>query len=399
MRVAMPFIALPYLMSTVGGNNYGTVVFVQSIVAFFALLINYGFDTSAVRDVSIFRNEKKQLDKIVSSVFIIKTFFTCISFILLVGILAVIPKLGALSTVFYFAFIACISNILLPVWYFQGKEEMKKLTIVKFFSIACYTVSIFIFIRKTEDYPYIALLQSISLIVSTVISCYYVFVRDKIRLIIPSVAFLKKMFRESSPFFMSRASLTVNSYMAKIMSGFFLSETIVAAFDVAQKIINGGMIPVQMFNQALYPNMSKAQDKNMLRHSFRIVTLITTCVSAAIFLLSDFLVYLLSGGQTPEAVNILRILCLYLFFSGFSLIMGTSSLVAFGYQKPFNVSVIWSSVVLIICYSLMILSGSSSIYLYAFALVAAELMIFGYRFYYCRRYGLLSLKDIFRGFR
>ena len=395
MRMAMPFIALPYLIGTVGGENYGTVVFVQSIIACFALLINFGLDTSAVRDVAVFRNEKKQLDKIVSSVIIIKSFFTCVSFILLNCVLMIVPKMNVLSTVYYFAFIACISDILLPVWYFQGKEEMKKLTIVRFFSITFYTISIFVCIKKTEDYPYIALLQSFSLLLSAIISCYFVFVKDKIRLYIPPFAFMKKMFRESSPFFMSRVSLTVNAYMAKIMSGFFFSGTVVTAFDVAQKIINGGMMPVQMFNQALYPNMSNSQDKKMLRRCFGITTVITSCVSLCIFFISDFAVHLLSKGQSPETVGILRILCLYLFFAGFSVFMGTSSLVAFGYQKPFNVSVVWSTVILIVCYALMIVSGNSSVYLYALALVAAELTVFGYRFYYCHKYGLLSIKDVF----
>ena len=394
MRMVMPLIALPYLFSTVGGENYGTVVFVQSIIACFALLINFGLDTSAVKEVSVFRNDPKKLNQIVSSVIIIKSLFTCVSFILLTCLLVVIPKLGALSTVFYFAFIACLSDILLPVWYFQGKEEMKKLTIVRFFSITIYTVSIFVFIRKVEDYPYIALLQSASLVLSSTISCYFVFVKDKIRLYIPPTASIRKMFKISSPFFISRVSLTVNSYMAKIMSYFFLSGTVVAAFDVAQKIINGGMVPMQMFNQALYPNLSKSQDKTMLRRSFGITAVITSCVSVGIFFISDFAVQLLSKGQSPEAIGILRILCIYLFFAGFAVFMGTSSLVAFGYQKPYNLSVVWSTLVLIVCYVLMIATGNNSIHLYALALVAAELVVFGYRFYYCNKYRLLSVKDL-----
>ena len=394
MRMAMPFIALPYLFGTVGSENYGTVVFVQSIIACFALLINFGLDTSAVREVAIFRNDKKQLDKIVSSVIIIKTLFACLSFILLNGVLLLIPKMGALSPVFYFAFIACISDILLPIWYFQGKEEMKKLTIVRLFSITIYTASIFIFIRKADDYPYIALLQSVSLLLSATVACYFVFVKDKTRLYIPPVTFMKQMFKASSPFFMSRVSLAANAYMAKIMSYFFLSETAVAAFDVAQKIINGGIMPVQMFNQALYPHMSKSQDHSMLRRSFGITAVLTSCVSLGIFFISDFVVRLLSGSQTPEAVGILRIMCLYLFFAGFSVFMGTSSLVAFGYQRPFNLSVVWSTGVLIVCYMLMTIAGYNSIHLYAFALVAAELMVFGYRYYYCRKNGLLFFTDL-----
>ena len=394
MRMVMPFIALPYLISTVGKDNYGTVVFVQSIIACFTLIINFGLDTSAVKDVAVHRDQKEQLDKIVSSVIIIKSLFLIISFLLLVGILLVVPKLGAISQIFYFAFIACFADIFIPVWYFQGKEEMKILTIIRFFSIAFYTVSIFIFVRVETDYPYIALLQSISLVLSSAVSCYFVFGKDKIHFSIPQTAFMTKMLKESSPFFLSRVSLAINGYMAKIMSYFFLSGAAVASFDVAQKIIAGGMMPMQMFNQALYPNISKSQDKQMLHRGFRIIACITVCITIIILFVSDFGIRLLSGGEIQEA-GLLRILCIYLFLAGFSVFMGTSTLVAFGYQKPFNMSVIWSTVVLIICYSLMIITGNSSIYLYALTLVAAECMVFGYRFYYCHKYGLLSLRNIF----
>ena len=385
LRMIMPFIALPYLFGVVGEAQYGRVVFVQSIIACFALLVNFGLDTSAVREVAVYRNDRQQLNKIVSSVIIIKLLLGIVSFMLMNVVLVLVPMMGALSLIFYFAFIACISDIFLPVWYFLGKEEMKKLTFIRFFSIAFYTASIFIWVRTSDDYPRIALLQSVSLILSATIACYYVFIRDKIRFHIPPASFTLKIFKESGPFFMSRASLLVNAYMAKILSGFFLSETVVAAFDVAQRIINGGLVPAQMLSQTLYPYMSKSQDKDMLRRSFFIVAVMSTCMSVAIFIFSDFMVHLLSKGHTPEAVIILRILCIFLFFSGISLIMGAPSLVAFGHQKPFNMSVVWSSVVLLLCYAVIIISGSSSYYWFAFALVAAELMVFCYRFYYCRR--------------
>ena len=391
LRIAMPLIALPYLFSVVGEIHYGTVVFVQSIIACFTLLINFGLDTSAVREVAINRSDKQQLSKIVSSVLIIKILLCVVSFLLMNIILYLVPEMGALSLLFYYAFIACLSDIFLPVWYFLGKEEMKKLTFIRFYSIVFYTGSIFIWIKMPDDYPRIALLQSISFLLSSAIACYHLFVKDKIRFHIPPASFTIQLFKDASPFFMSRASLFVNMYMAKIMSYFFLSEAVVSAFEVAQKIINGGLVPAQMLNQTLYPYMSKSQDKDMLRHSFRIVALLTTCVSVILFLSADFVVYLLSKGHTPEAVIILRILCLYLFFAGFSLFLGSPTLVAFGHQKPFNMSVVWSSVVLIVCYAVMIISGNSSFYWYAIALVAAELMVLSYRFYYCRKAGLIMV--------
>ena len=73
MRMAMPFIALPYLFRVVGEERYGTVVFAQAIVALFALFIHFGLDISAVRDVAIYRNNRERLNQIFSAVIFIKS--------------------------------------------------------------------------------------------------------------------------------------------------------------------------------------------------------------------------------------------------------------------------------------------------------------------------------------
>jgi PST family polysaccharide transporter len=389
LRMAMPFIALPYLMQTVGGVNYGVVTFAQSIIAYFMLAVNFGLDISAVKDVSVYRNDKAKLNEIVSSVLIIKCVLGLGSFLVLNLLILAVPALNRMALLLYFSFLACLSDIFLPIWYYQGKENMKLLTIVRFFSIAFYTVSIFIFIRSADDYPYIPLLQSLGLIVSALVSCYFVFVRDKIRFYFPPAGVVKRKFKESAPFFMSRASLVINSYMAKIMCGLFLSWNDVAAFDIVQKLYNGGMIPMQMFNQALYPNLAKSQDKHMLHRSLKIASILTLGIALLLFCLSDFATNVLSAGETPQAGDLLKIMCLTIFLSGFSIFLGTSALVAFGHQRPFNRSVVWATVVLLICYALMFLTHTNSIYLYAFTLALAELTVVGYRLYYCRKYGLI----------
>jgi PST family polysaccharide transporter len=388
----MPFIALPYLMHTVGSMNYGMVSFAQSIVAYFVLAVNFGLDISAVKDVSVHRNNKPKLNEIVSSVMIIKALLGLASFLILTLLIVLIPALSRLSALLYFAFLTCIADILLPVWYYQGKENMKLLTIVRFFSITFYTVSIFLFIHAEADYLYIPLLQSLGLILSALVSCYIVFVKDKIRLYLPPVGVVKQKFKESAPFFMSRASLVINTNMAKIMCGSFLLWDAAAAFDIVQKIYNGGMIPMQMFNQALYPNLAKSQDKHMLRHSLKIAAILTLSVALTLFCLSHFITDILSAGKTPQADELLQIMCLTIFLSGISVFLGTSALVAFGHQRPFNLSVVLSTAVLLICYVLMFLTDTNSIYLYAFTLGLAELTVVVYRLYYCRKYGLIGRK-------
>jgi PST family polysaccharide transporter len=397
LRVVMPFIALPYLLHTVGAENYGRVVYAQAIIACFILIVNFGLDISAVKEVSISRDDRQKLNEIVSSVFILKTLLGILSLVILTTLVCTAPLFHRMARILYFAFLASIADILLPVWYYQGKEKMKQLTVTRFFSITFYTATIFIFIRSESDCEYIPLLQSLGLILSALISCHTVFVRDGIRLYLPPFAVVWRKFRESTPFFMSRASLVINTYMAKIMCGTFLSNSDTAAFDIVQKIYSGAMIPMQMYNQALYPNLAKSQDKVMLHHSMRIAVLLTLGVTGVAFLLSGWATSLLSAGTMPQAAVLMQITCVTLFMASLSIFFGTPTLIVFGHQRPFNMSIVIASAVLLASYAVMILTGSNSIYLYAWTLALSEFIVLTCRFACCRKYGLVKFRDFLPG--
>ena len=72
VRIFMPFVALPYIIRTVGMERYGMVALAQTIVQYFIVVINFGLDISAVKDVSVHRNDKLALNRIVSTVLFIK---------------------------------------------------------------------------------------------------------------------------------------------------------------------------------------------------------------------------------------------------------------------------------------------------------------------------------------
>jgi len=56
----LPLITVPYLVRVLGPEKFGLVAFGQSLVAFFALFVNYGFDLTATREISIKRRDDKE---------------------------------------------------------------------------------------------------------------------------------------------------------------------------------------------------------------------------------------------------------------------------------------------------------------------------------------------------
>ncbi|MBC7080594.1 MAG: oligosaccharide flippase family protein, partial [Methanothrix sp.] len=126
----MPLITLPYLTRTLGVANYGLVNFAMAFNAYFQVLTDYGFGLSAVREISINREDKKKISNIFSSVMIIKGVLTIISFLILTVIVFSYQKFTQHWPLYLFAFGIVIGTTLSPTWFYQGMERMKYITIL-----------------------------------------------------------------------------------------------------------------------------------------------------------------------------------------------------------------------------------------------------------------------------
>ena len=398
LKMVMPFVALPYLIQTVGTENYGIVVFAQTVISYFIVLVNFGLDVSAVKDVSVARNDLPKLNEVVSSVLLIKTILFLISFVILGGMVLFIDKFRIHCLLFFLSFLSCLSEILFPVWFYQGIEKMKYITLIRFISIFIYTVSVFLFIRHADDYILIPLLQSVGWIISGIVSFLMLLKAENISLFVPSSSLVKKYFVDSIPFFFSRVSVVINNGMAKIICGIFFSMHEVAAFDLAQKIATTALVPLQMLNQAVFPHIAKTKDLNFVNKCFRMMMLATLGIIVCVSILAPLGVRILSGGELMDSVSILRILCLFIFSGGITLYTGSPVLVSFGYSKPFNRSVLLSTVILMLIYGILYLTNNFSIGRFALALGLAEFAIAVYRLYYCTRYKLIQFHGGFKLF-
>ena len=81
-----------------------------------------------------------------------------------------IPFFQQYRIIYLYAFLSCFSEVIIPVWFFQGIEKMKYLTYIRTTSIVLYTILVFTFIKKEMDFTLLALLQSLANITAGVFS-------------------------------------------------------------------------------------------------------------------------------------------------------------------------------------------------------------------------------------
>lgn len=393
VQLAMPFFALPYLLSIIGPDNYGLVVFVQVIISYFSLFINLGLDISAVKNVAENVGNKTKINEIVSSVLLIKTVLFLVSCLLLGCGFVLIDFVRENALLFVFAFCSTLFDLMFPVWFYQGIEKMQYITYIRVSSIVTYLILLFVFIKQPSDYIYVPLFQSIANVFAGAISLVCLLKIYKVRLFIPAIQTLKYYVLESIPFFISRVSVTVNSSFAKLFSGMFLSMQDVAVFDLAQRIAYMSFTPTQMLNQVLYPNNARTKDKRNAFRWFRIMVGLSALIALFVFLIAPWAVDLLSKGELTESVYVLRLLCFFVFAGGVSMYLGSPVLVAFGHPNRFNLSVIFSTGALLLMYLLLYSFNLFSLTTFALVLGTAEFIIMLYRLYYCYKFKIFPGND------
>ena len=130
--ILVQLIALPYLLTVLGKELYGLVIFAQTVISYFQILINFGFNYSATINISVHRDNNDKLSEIVSNTLTIKGILFIISFIILYALLNFIPRAQEYKVLFYLMMYLCFYEWIFPIWFFQGIEKMKYITIIPY---------------------------------------------------------------------------------------------------------------------------------------------------------------------------------------------------------------------------------------------------------------------------
>src|SRR5690606_12829054 len=132
-NLLFPLILYPYLIRVVGKESYGAVLFAQSIAVYFSLFINYGFNIYGTNEVSKYLLSRTRLSITIGKIFSVQIVFYLLNILI---ILLIFYTSNWIENVFLYLFATylCLNEIAVPVWYFQGKEEMKYIAICSFFS-------------------------------------------------------------------------------------------------------------------------------------------------------------------------------------------------------------------------------------------------------------------------
>jgi PST family polysaccharide transporter len=297
----IPLITIPYLIRTIGIEKWGLTTFALSFIQYFNTFVDYGFNATAVREVSFNQDNQKELNRIFSEVMFIKFFLTLISFIIFLAFVLSIKKFSKEFLVFLFTFGWVVGQMLFPLWFFQGMEKMKFSTILSSFAKIVFLALIFIIVKKESDYFLVPLLNSMGMILAGIIGLLIVIFNFKVNFIIPDIKNVVKTLKESGKVFISNLFISFYTNTRIFALGLFTDNTIVGYYGIAEKIAFYLGMPFGLFAQAMYPRLSnfyaKSKEKfyKLIKYLNIVAFLWGICLFTIGILFSSLIVLLLTG--------------------------------------------------------------------------------------------------------
>ena len=333
------FITLPYLLHVLGPEKFGAIAFAQTIITYGNLLADYGFNLTAPRDIA--KCDKADIPRAFAA-------FYGAKIVLLLPILL----LGCFLAIIFWEYLniflllcvlpSLIGNVIFPVWYFQGMQEMRFITIFNLIARSASVIAIITLVNQQSDYCLAAFLQSVTPVVAGIISLLVLYRETPEIFSRPSWSEIKAKFRDGWDVFISTMFISLYTNSNVFILGIMTNDTVVGYYSAANKLImavNGLMGPI---SSAIFPHISvlykESREKaiTFLRKTVRYIGGLSLLASLGTFILAEPIVHIIMGNSYEESIMILRILSFFPFVVALSNIFGVQTMVTFGMQNIFS---------------------------------------------------------------
>lgn len=348
----LPLITLPYLTYVLGPDKFGLTQYAISLITYFQMFTDYGFNLSATRELAIVREDKKKVSEIFNTVMFIKIMLAILSFLVLLAIISFVPKFNNDADVYLLTFGIVIGYVLFPTWLFQGMEYMKYTSILNIIGKVIFTVFIFVFIHQSSDYLLVPIINSFGYIVVGILGIYISLTKFDIDLSIPSIENIKYHLKEGWHVFLSTIAINMYTTTNTFLLGLLTNNTLVGYYSIAEKIINAVNGLFNPISQALYPFISRTvnnKDKNsniiMIRKLTKLAAILGMIFSIGVFVFAEPVINILFGAEYVSSITVLRILSIIPFMVSLSNIFGIQTMLTFNYKKAFTKIVLMGGII------------------------------------------------------
>ncbi|PSV24652.1 MULTISPECIES: oligosaccharide flippase family protein [unclassified Photobacterium] len=335
----IPFIYYPYLIRVLGSEVYGNIIYVQAIYFFLSIVIQFGFSVSATKDVSVNRDDNEYISNIFISIFIIKAILLIIGLVVVAFFINYFNIQGVELDLHLTSLLYVFGDLFLVNWIYQGFEKMQYVSLGTIAYKLVFLISIFFFIKSSEDIINYSFLFSLSYVLGNLFLFIFAIYLFKLKLIKPNYQLCKSLFKDSWQFFLARMSAVFVERFNLFILGYTGNKEEVAYYDLAIKLVGIFQLPFNLFNQAYYPNASRNKDSRQVYKIIKILSIVAFFGIIISYVIAPWFINIYAGKSMEASVLIYYILMFTVLINVPSHFIGNCLLVVNNYSKEFKSSI------------------------------------------------------------
>ena len=234
--VLSPLVITPKFSRIMGPDYVGLKSFTYSIVFYFAVIGALGLDMYGQRRIAIVKDDKEERSKVFWSIYTVKAASCFISLCIYTCVFVLFNSDATMRVLYLCWMLYLVREMLNPVWYLQGIERFRLISIVNIFSQIAYVVCIFLFVNQKSDlWLYIVFYTAIPFFVALLFLIPVLTDIQRVRL---SKKELAMTIKESFVYFVPTIAISLYSMIDKTMLGFFdKSQITTGYYEQAEKLV------------------------------------------------------------------------------------------------------------------------------------------------------------------
>lgn len=385
-----PLIVIPYLYKVIGVQKYGLFAFSNSFVFYFIIAVDFGFQLYATKEIASKRNDQDYVNRLFSAIYLVKLFLFLASALIYFGLICLVPMFRSELPIYLYAFLQVAGFFLLPIWVFQGFEEIRPLTIVNVVTRVFFLSGVLLLIREKTDYAEVQLLNSISILAYGALSFLIAKKRFALRFVPVTRSLVNEVVAKSAWYFGARVATSCYTVSNTIFLGFSTDTTNVGLYSVAERFYFAIQNLLQPITSAIYPHIASTRNLEPIKKFFLPAFLVFFAGCVAAMLLASPLLHLLISDIDPVSITVFKILCVVLIVTFPSLMLGYPVTAALGHDKLANTPLFAVSIFHILALSIFYFFGWLSPLNIAVLLLITESILLALRIYIVYRLQLFK---------
>ncbi len=315
INMLIPLITFPYLVRVLGVDQFGVFSFIMAVMLYAEIITDYGFNLSGTKHISVHSANQDKINEIFSSVIMIKALMAGLFFLFLLLLIATVDKFSQNGSLYVYAYGLIVGQVLFPVWFFQGIEKMRYITILNALSKIIFAGAIFLFVKSAEDLYLVFLFYSLGSLIAGAWAFQIAIHKFDVKFSLQPIKTYIYYLKDAWYIFTSRVGVQLYQSVNIIILGFFASNAIVGYYSIVEKIVRAGGSIIASLPQAIYPYMAKLYKESIptfykrnTQVSFALLAIMIP-LAALVYYFAPEILSVFTGGK-PDAVivTLLRIL-------------------------------------------------------------------------------------------